>query len=280
MHHKIYLIHKEMKKATLSYILLILILVSCKKEEFSPALTEEFSIQSTSNGATYNIKVALPEDYSPDAQKYATLYVLDGEEDFDFVADKCSSISNDFATSNVLVVSIGYGNDRAVDYTPVKGGGGAVSGGGGAEKFMLFIKNELIPEMENRYYADTSRSTRTILGHSFGGLFGAFAFANFNNVFGNYILLSPSLWYDNEITFRMEQEHRDINKNNHQLVFLGLGEMENGGQMLAPFKAFTQLLENNYPDMKITSHIEPKLNHMGSKKPNIIEGLNFYFQNR
>ena len=38
--------------------------------------------------------------------------------------------------------------------------------------------------------------------------------------------------------------------------------------------------ENNYPDIKITSHIAPKLNHLGSKKPNIIEGLNFYFQNR
>ncbi len=79
-------------------------------------------------------------------------------------------ISSDFAAANVLVVGIGYGNDRAVDYTPVEGGGGAVKGGGGAEKFMLFIKNELIPKMENEYGADTSRMSRTILGHSFGGL--------------------------------------------------------------------------------------------------------------
>lgn len=264
----------------LIYVLFILLLASCKKEVFSPALTKEFSIQSTSNGAKYDIKVALPQNYSPDSQKYATIYVLDGEEDFDFVADKCSSISSDFGTSNVLVVSIGYGNDRAVDYTPVKGGGGAVTGGGGAEKFMLFIKNELIPEMENKYGADTLRRNRTILGHSFGGLFSAYAFTNYNNVFGNYIMLSPSLWYDNEITFRLEQEHRNVNKNNHQLVFLGLGEMENAGQMLAPFTAFIQLLETNYPDMKIMSHTAPKLNHLGSKKPNIIEGLNFYFQNR
>ena len=104
------------------------------------------------------------------------IYVLDGEENFDFVAENCNRISGEFATSNVLVVSIGYGNDRAVDYTPVEGGGGAVNGGGGAEKFMLFIKNELIPEMENEYGADSSRINRTILGHSFGGLFGAYAF--------------------------------------------------------------------------------------------------------
>lgn len=262
------------------FTLLIILIASCEKEVFSPDLTKEFSILSTSNGAKYNIKVALPEDYSPETQRYATIYVLDGEENFNFVAENCNKISSDFSIANVLVVSIGYGNDRAIDYTPVEGGGGAVNGGGGAEKFMLFIKNELIPEMENDYGADTLRKNRTILGHSFGGLCGAYAFTNYNKVFGNYILLSPSLWYADEIVFKFEQENRNINKNNHQLVFLGMGEMENSGQMLAPFVAFFQQLQNNYPDIKITSHLEPHLNHRGSENPNIIEGLKFYFQNR
>ena len=267
-----------MKKVII--ILLIILLASCKKEVFSPDLTKEFSILSTSNGANYNIKVALPQNYNPVTQKYAAIYVLDGEENFNFVAEKCSNLSSDFATSDVLVVGIGYGNDRAIDYTPEEGGGGAVNGGGGAEKFLLFIKNELIPKIENEYGADTLRIRRTILGHSFGGLCGAYAFTNYNQVFGNYILLSPSLWYADEIVFKFEQENRSINKNNHQLVFLGMGEMENSGQMLAPFVAFFQLLQNNYPDIKLTSHLEPHLNHRGSENPNIIEGLKFYFQNR
>jgi hypothetical protein len=262
-----------MKK--LIFILLVLFLASCKKEVFSPALTKEFSILSTSNGANYHIKVALPQDYSPETQKYAAIYVLDGEEIFDFVSEKCNRISSDFATSNVLVVGIGYGNDRSFDYTPSK----ANEGGGGAENFMLFIKNELVPEIENEYGADSLRKSRTILGHSFGGLFGAYAFTNYNKVFANYIILSPSLWYDNEIVLKLEQENRNINKNNYQLVFLGLGELE-AGRMLAPFEAFYQILKNNYPDIKIKSHYESQLNHRGSEKPNIIEGLNFYFKNR
>jgi uncharacterized protein len=262
-----------MKK--LFFILLVLFLASCKKEIFSPALTEEFSILSTSNGAKYNIKVALPQIFNPETQKYAAIYVLDGEEIFDFVAENCNRISSDFGASNVLVVSIGYGNDRSFDYTPSK----ANEGGGGAEKFMLFIKNELIPEIENEYGADTLRTNRTILGHSFGGLCGAYAFTNYNKVFANYIILSPSLWYDNEIILKLEQGNRDINKNNYQLVFLGLGELE-PGRMLAPFQAFYQILQNNYPDIKIKSHSEPQLNHRGSEKPNIIQGLNYYFKNR
>jgi predicted alpha/beta superfamily hydrolase len=262
-----------MKK--LIFILLVLFLASCKKEVFSPALTKEFSILSTSNGANYHIKVALPQDYSPETQKYAAIYVLDGEEIFDFVSEKCNRISSDFSTSNVLVVGIGYGNDRSFDYTPSK----ANEGGGGAENFMLFIKDELVPEIENEYGADSLRKNRTILGHSFGGLLGAYAFTNYNSVFANYIILSPSLWYDNEIVLKLEQENRNINKNNYQLVFLGLGELESG-RMLAPFEAFYQILQNNYPDIKIKSHYESQLNHRGSEKPNIIEGLNFYFKNR
>lgn len=261
-------------------ILLVLVIASCTKEDFSPNLTKEFSILSTSNGATYTIKVALPQNYSSETQKYAAIYLLDGDENFDFVAENCSKISSDFTTANVLVIGIGYGNKREFDYTPSKGGGGAVKGGGGAEKFMLFIKNELIPKIESEYRADANRENRTILGHSFGGLLSTYAFTNHNNVFGNYIILSPSLWYDNEIMFRLEQENRNINKNNHQLVFMGLGELENSGQMLAPFQAFFMRLQNNYPQMLIKRHLEPHLNHRGSENPNIIEGLNFYFQNR
>lgn len=257
-------------------ILLVLAFASCKKEEFSPDRTKEFSITSVSNGATYVIQVGLPEDYNPQTQKYGAIYVLDGEEIFDHVAQNCNTISSDNATSNILVVGIGYGNDRALDYTP----SATDEGGGGAENFMFFIKNELIPRMENEYGADTLRKSRTILGHSFGGLCAAYAFTNHNEVFENYIVLSPSLWYDDELVLGLEQDHRDSNKIDHQLVFLGLGELENSGKMLAPFQAFHERLRDHYPSMAIKRHLEPGLGHRGSEKPNIIEGLKFYFENR
>lgn len=257
-------------------ILLVLFIASCKKDELNPDQTKAFSIQSTSTGANYAIKVALPDNYEPSTQTYATIYVLDGEDNFEYVAIKSKEASNDYSTSNVLVVSIGYGNDRTVDYTPSI----ANEGGGGAEKFMHFIKDELIPKMESDYAADTLRKNRVILGHSFGGLLAAYAFTNFNDVFGNYLMLSPSLWYDNEIMLKLEQDNRDNNNNADQLVFMGLGGLESSGRMMAPFEAFYQRLQNNYTSIKITRHIEPHLEHMGSKNPNIQEGLNFYFQSR
>lgn len=257
-------------------ILFVLAFSSCKKEEFSPDRTKEFSIHSTTNGATYVIQVGLPENYSPETRNYGAIYVLDGAEIFDHVAQSCNTISGDNGASNILVVGIGYGNDRAFDYTPSATG----DGGGGAENFLLFIKNELIPRIESEFGADTARTSRSILGHSFGGLCAAYAFTNHNEMFENYIMLSPSLWYDDGIVLRSELEHRDANKLQHQLVFLGLGELENSGNMLAPFQAFHDRLRDNYPSMALKRHIVPGLGHRGSEKPNIIEGLNFYFANK
>lgn len=262
-----------MKK--LIYFLLIIVVSSCKKEAPVPNNVKEFAIQSTSVGVSYSIKVALPDNYNS-AQKYATVYVLDGDANFNFVAENCKQISGNYSTSNVLVVSIGYGRDRATDYTPTK----AAEGEGGAPQFMEFIQKELIPKMETEYGADTLRKSRVILGHSFGGLFASYAFSENNAVFGNYIILSPSIWYDNEVILGMEQDNRPVSSNNPQLVFMGIGEMEISGRMQAPFEAFYQRLKNNYSNIKIEKHLEPHLDHMGSKNPNIIVGLEYYFLNR
>ncbi len=257
-------------------VVLLSFLGSCKKEVFSPELTREFSIQSKANGATYGIKVGLPANYDPSVGKYATIYVLDGEEDFDFVSNQCKEITDKNAVEHVLVVGIGYGKDRSIDYTPTK----ISSVTGGAPEFLNFIETQLIPEMEAQFGADTARSSRVILGHSYGGLFGAHVFCVDNELFGNYILLSPSLWFDDLVSLQLEEDYREYNKDRSQLVFMGIGEAENLGRMQAPFEAFYQTLHDNYSAIQLTKNREEDLGHMGSKHPNIIKGLNYYFQNR
>ncbi|HRH50382.1 MAG TPA: alpha/beta hydrolase-fold protein [Panacibacter sp.] len=262
--------------ATTSAIMLLFLLGSCKKEVFSPGTTNEFTLQSVDNGTSYNIKVGLPADYNPAAEKYATVYVLDGEEIFDIVANKCKEISDKDGVKNVLVVSIGYGQNRSIDYTPTKVS--ELTGGG--PQFLNFIEKQLIPKIEQDYSADTTRASRVILGHSYGGLFGGYAFAVNNKVFGNYIMLSPSFWFDNLVTLQMEKDNRPVNENQHQLVFMGIGEAENLGRMQAPFESFYQSLQDNYPNIKLAKNIEKDLDHMGSRNPNIEKGLNYYFENR
>jgi predicted alpha/beta superfamily hydrolase len=262
--------------ATASTITMLTLLGSCKKEIFNSGVTKEFTIQSAYTGASYYIKVGLPANYNPSVEKYATVYVLDGKEIFDFVANKCKEISDNLGAKNVLVVSIGYGQDRSIDYTPTK----VSTITGGASQFLSFIETQLIPKIEQDYSVDTTRASRVILGHSYGGLFGGYAYCVNNKVFGNYILLSPSFWFDTLVTLQMEKDNRAINKNKKQLVYMGIGEAENLGRMQAPFEAFYQALQNNYSNIKLGKNLEKNLDHLASRNPNIIKGLNYYFQNR
>lgn len=265
------------KLITISFVFTMLLsLASCKKEKFESGSTKEFSLQAAANGATYDIKVGLPDNYNTAGEKYATIYVLDGKDIFGFVANQCKQISESYAAKNVIVVSIGYGRNRSIDYTPTK----VSSVTGGAPEFLNFIETQLIPAIQQQFHADTSRSSRVILGHSYGGLFGAYAFAVHNKVFGNYILLSPSLWFDNMVSFQFEKDNRAVNKESKQLVFMGIDESEEKDRMLEPFASFTQILHDNYPAMKLTYNIVSKEGHMGSRNPNIVKGLNYYFQNR
>lgn len=262
---------------TISFILIFLLsIVSCKKEAFNSGITKEFSLQSATNGATYDIKVGLPDNYNPAGEKYATIYVLDGKDIFGFVANQCRQISDSYSAQNVIVVSIGYGRNRSIDYTPTK----VSSVTGGAPQFLNFIETQLIPAIQQNFHADTSRGKRIILGHSYGGLFGIYAFTVNNKVFGNYILLSPSLWFDNMVSLQFEKDNRAGNKERKQLVFMGIGESEEKDRMLAPFGVFYQTLLENYPALKLKKNLESNESHMGSRSPNIVKGLTYYFQNR
>ncbi len=260
---------------TAGILLLVILMGSCKKEKFESGITKEFSLKSIANGATYDIKVGLPANYNS-SEKYATVYVLDGKQIFGFVANRCQEISDSHALRNVLVVSISYGKDRSIDYTPTK----VSSVTGGAPQFLNFIETQLIPRMEQDYSAETTRDSRVILGHSYGGLFGAYAFSENNKVFGNYIMLSPSLWFDNEVSLQMEANSRANIKDQKQLVFMGIGGNEESDRMLAPFEKYYQSLSSNYSNIKLSKNIEKKKSHMDSREPNIILGLEFYFQNR
>lgn len=267
---------KRLLTAT-SVIMLLFFLSSCTKDEvFTSGVIKEFTLQSAANGATYEIRVGLPANYNPSVEKYATIYVLDGKEIFGFVANRCQKISDQYALKNVLVVSIGYGKDRSIDYTPTR----VSSVTGGAPQFLNFIETQLIPKMEQDYQADSGRNNRVILGHSYGGLFGSYTFSVNNKVFGNYIMLSPSFWFDNRVALQMENDNRDKNKSSRQLVFMGIGENEERDRMLAPFEIFYQKLRDNYSNIKLEKNTEKNTSHMDSRNPNIIKGLNYYFLNR
>jgi uncharacterized protein len=277
------------KKPFLKFIYLLMLLggISCSKESL-PALDEnlttEFSIDSKEKGKTYRIWVQLPDGYNTSTKKYPTIYVLDpdgnsvaGNSNFFYIAKKCKDLSQSSGKTGVILVGIRHGDYREVDYTPTKYTTTGFSGEGGGKAYMNFVKKELIARVEKDYRAMPSREQRSIIGHSLGGLCGAYAFTKHNEAFGNYLLLSPSLIYDNEIILQYEQQTRSTIKNRPQLVYFGVGGTE--PNMVPPIELLYNRINKNYPNAKTELYINAGKGHNSSKDENIKKALEFYFKN-
>jgi predicted alpha/beta superfamily hydrolase len=190
------------------------------------------------------------------------------------VSKTCQQIAREQNTRNAIVVGIDYGDARENDYTPTV----TADAGGDASRFTDFIERELKPRIEQDFMADTSRMQRTILGHSYGGLYGAYALIKRNNVFGNYLLLSPSLWYDRQVMLHYEQAVRADLRNNRQLVYLGVGGTE--AFMMPPIESLYRSLTEHYPNTRTSYEVIPGEGHIASIHHNMEKALHSYFSNR
>lgn len=65
---------------------------------------------------------------------------------------------------------------------------------GHSDKFIAFIEKELQPYIEKNYRANSSK---TIIGQSLGGLLATEILFKKPSLFNKYIIISPSLWWDN-----------------------------------------------------------------------------------
>lgn len=170
--------------------------------------TEQFELPSRHVDQTFQIKVSFPRSYDPGAGPYPVLYVTDAETNFGGITYIVQRLIKDELIPPILVVGIAYGTDydtfyelRSRDLTPTKLPnlriGGKTSPTGGAAAFLQFIHEELFPEIERRYRA--APDDRALYGHSYGGLFSSYVLLTRPGVFRRYLVLSPSLWYDDEL---------------------------------------------------------------------------------
>lgn len=250
-------------------------LQSCEKEDgYAPSSKEHFTISSAERDEDYPIWVYLPDGYNESNKIYHTIYLLDAEWDKETIARKASTISRQTGTDNAVIIGIGYGGDRMDDYSPTK----TKDGKGKANEFMLFIQNELIPKIENTYRVEKTRRSRCIIGHSLGGLCCAYAFTTYPDLFGNYIILSASLFWDNDIVLQYEQQYRNQLIQYPNTVYIGVGETE--GSMVIGSKYFAEMLRKYYPDTASEFILIKGKGHMSSKNEGIEKGLHFYFNNR
>ena len=119
----------------------------------------------------------------------------------------------------MIIVGISNRNNRVRDLTTSKVENSYNQDNGSADKFIEFIEKELIPFIENKYPAT---DYRTLIGHSYGGLFTINALINHSYVFDNYLAIDPSLDWDSQKLLKQAKEVFKSNNLEGKSIFISL----------------------------------------------------------
>ena len=173
------------------------------------------------------LNIYLPEGYDrSDTTRYPVIYLLDGSADEDFIHVVGLVQFYTFPWVNRLPKSIvvGIANvDRRRDFTfpsTIKEEREANKTAGNSDKFISFIREELQPFI-NKQYRTTAAAT--LIGQSLGGLLATEILLKHPQMFTNYIIISPSLWWDNASLLNSNYERLHTISTRTQ-VYIGVGK--------------------------------------------------------
>lgn len=166
------------------------------------SIGEKIELKSEILNENRFLNIYLPNGYSKDSLKtYPVIYLLDGSIDEDFIHISGLVQFGSFSWINIIPKSIvvGISNiDRKRDFTfPTnnKKDKKDFPTTGKSEDFINFIEKELQPFIEKNY---KTNSVNTLIGQSLGGLLATEILFKNPDLFDNYIIVSPSLWWDDE----------------------------------------------------------------------------------
>jgi predicted alpha/beta superfamily hydrolase len=192
------------------------------KKSFTIGETLEFQSKVLEEKRVLNIY--LPQSYHPDSLKqFPVIYLLDGSADEDFIHIAGLVQFGSFPWIEMLPESIVVGItnvDRRRDFTyPTnnKKDKQDFPTTGGSAKFMEVIEKEIQPLIEREY---PSNGTTTIIGQSLGGLLATEILWKKPDLFDNYIIVSPSLWWDDESLLKKKPMAYSTEK----LIYVAVGK--------------------------------------------------------
>lgn len=185
----------------LAVLLTITIGINTSTAQTTPfVLGETQQLSSSILNETRTLNVYLPDGYASAAgTRYPVIYLLDGSANEDFI--HIAGIVQFLTMIKQLPPSIlvGIANvDRKRDFTfptTVKKDKEDFPTTGGSEKFIRFLDKELKPYVQQHF---RTNDTSTLIGQSLGGLLASEIVLKHPGMFSNYVIVSPSLWWDKE----------------------------------------------------------------------------------
>lgn len=256
------------------------------------------SLYSSTLAESRDFWVSLPENYNPDSgRKYPVIYLLDGFS----LRNSLETVYENYwghYMPHMILVGISNRNNRTRDLTTsqikMRRGSAMNDETGGAEKFTQFIENELIPHIDSSYL---TTPYRTLIGHSYAGLFTINMLINHGDLFDNYIAIDPSIEWDNQKMLIEAKEKLKTNNFKGKSLFVSIAAeqlhmfdekvtIENLMQDTSEFTLFSRSIvdfstfveSQNQSGLNFSWKVYPEDLHGTVPLPSIRDGLIFLFK--
>jgi predicted alpha/beta superfamily hydrolase len=190
-------------------------------EQFQNRIVD--SIFSKTLSESRDFWVRLPDNFKPgNGEQYAVIYLMDG---FSLESTLEAVYGNYWGhyLPHMILVGVSNRNNRIRDLTTsqVKNRRGSAMNDetGGAETFTQFMENELIPYIDSTY---PTTAYRTLIGHSYAGLFTVNMLVHHKHLFQNYIAIDPSLDWDHQKLLKEAKEKLSTESYEGKSLFVSL----------------------------------------------------------
>jgi predicted alpha/beta superfamily hydrolase len=208
-----------------------------KRSDF--VIGEKISFESIVLNERKTIVVIPPYNYKDRSdEKYPVVYVLDPGNNLFAIFGIVNYYSDMLKIMPRMIIVGIVSNDREKDYLPTPSKEQPT--GGGADKFLRFIKSELVTIIDSIYPAN---SERCIIGHSAGGLFAIYALENQPDLFNSFICIDPSFWYEGQSCVKKLPDFLRNNKDIKKSIFISLSNEKEMGVF-----PFIEVLETYAPE--------------------------------
>ncbi len=272
-----------------------------KYPEVSLISTEKRMLYSEIIKQNFEIYISLPYTYFTSDITYPVLFSLDANVKFGLM----SNVVNNLGTltkelPEIIVVGIAYPIKDIADWAALRkrdttptsnseydkkwavylnkatGRDDIVVQSGGAEKFLAFIRDELIPFVESEYRV--SSTDRALHGTSSGGLFTLYALFQNPELFQRYFAGSPSIQWDKSYMYKLENDFAASHKDLPVRLFMCVGGLERESYLSNMKKMADLLRSRNYPNLKLETHVFENETHGTTVSASLGRGLKILYK--
>lgn len=243
--------------------------------------THQHIIESKKVNDNFRIDIYLPKSYNETNKDYPVLFLMDTNIYFPLVSAAARIMHFGNEIEQMIIVGVGYPDEgkhqylRNRDYCPTKYDMPEIAGK--ADAFIGFIKHELIPFVNDKYRIDLNDAS--LAGDSLSGLFAIYVLLTQPVLFKKYIAGSPSLYWDDDLIFDIEQKYADSHADLKAEVFMSAGQLEAiqepefAGMVRNVVKMDKILTSRKYKNLKLTTHVFPQESHLSVIPATFSRGL-------